>query len=262
MRLPDKGNASFVFEAPAVAMVQASCAITAASTSLPSPTSPQAKRPLAGSRTRAPRCTRVLRLARTAGCFHMAVFMAGASKSGFGWWTRAAVLTKSSARPVASLASRSAVAATTTKASASLARLTCPTPHSAGSAKRSSPTGRPERVFRVRGATKRPALRVMSTVNWAACLRRALTTSAALYAAMPPATPTSMEGGLGTLPLGAGLVVALELAPFQFLHGHGGDLLAFHFRRQIDAFGQLAGALGGQHDALVFVVSALVLQGQ
>src|SRR5665213_326469 len=79
---------------------------------------------------------------------------------------------------------------------------------------------------------------------------------------MPPATPTSMDKGLGTLFLGAGVVVALEDARLELEHGDGGDLLAVHLRLKADAFGQLARALSGQHDALVFVVSALVLFGQ
>jgi len=118
-RLPTKRTASIgsrvppaviSTRTPARSASPASVASTAASRSggsgsRPAPHSPrEPSAPVPGSSTSTPRARRSSTLAWVAGCSHMWLFMAGATSSGHRA-ARAAVVTRLSARPVASLAS-------------------------------------------------------------------------------------------------------------------------------------------------------------
>ena len=83
--------------------------ISSGSGSRPLPVSAPVSRPSAGSMTRAPRSRRVATLAWVAGCSHISVCIAGANTTGQRAVSRVLV-SRSSARPWAALASRSAVA--------------------------------------------------------------------------------------------------------------------------------------------------------
>ncbi len=90
---------------------------SAGSASRPTPRSPsEASRPVPGSTTRAPRARRVSRFAVVAGCSHMWLFIAGARTSG-AVLARAALVSRLSAWPPASLASVFAEAGTTANTS-------------------------------------------------------------------------------------------------------------------------------------------------
>ena len=92
----------------------------------PGPVSVPVSRPAAGSSTCTPRERRVATLATVAGCSHISVCIAGASRTGQRATSRVAV-SRSSARPVAARASRSAVAGATITRSACLPTATCAT---------------------------------------------------------------------------------------------------------------------------------------
>ena len=98
--------------------VRAAAKISAGSGSRPTPVSAPVSRPEAGVRTTAPRERRVATLAWVAGCSHISVCIAGANSTGQRAVSRVAV-SRSSARPWAARASRSAVAGATTTRSAS-----------------------------------------------------------------------------------------------------------------------------------------------
>ena len=85
--------------------------------SRPGPVSAPVSRPDAGSSTSAPRPRSVATLSWVAGCCHISVCMAGANSTGQRAVSRVAV-SRSSARPAAARASRSAVAGATTTRSA------------------------------------------------------------------------------------------------------------------------------------------------
>src|SRR5262249_45420762 len=119
--------------------------------------------------------------------------MAGAMTTG-AVVAKKSVERKSSARPFANLAITSAVAGATTSASIDCATAMCSTADSmlgswAPSPNRSVMTFSPLRAAKVSGRTNSCAARVITT--WTrtlrSCSRR--TSSAALYAAIPPATP-------------------------------------------------------------------------
>ena len=91
--------------------------MTAGSASRPEPTSPPASRPSSGGTTITPRARRVARFCCTAGCSHISVCMAGHTTTGAAVAIRV-VVSRSSAKPAAYRASRSAVAGATTTRSA------------------------------------------------------------------------------------------------------------------------------------------------
>ena len=91
-------------------------AISRASSMRPMPTSPHAWSPLAGPRIATPSRSRRSMLRRVAGLSHIWRFIAGATISGHSR-ARHSVESRSSARPCASLAMKSAVAGATTIAS-------------------------------------------------------------------------------------------------------------------------------------------------
>src|SRR5690606_5896274 len=145
-------------------------------------------RPVAGSSTTAPRARRVATFATVAGCSHISVCMAGAYSTGQRAVSRVLV-SRSSAMPTAARASRSAVAGATTTRSASCPIRTCGTSYARDQT--SSATGCPESASQVAAPTNRSAAAVGTTVTrWPASVS-SRSSSAALYAAIPPATPRS-----------------------------------------------------------------------
>ena len=95
-----------------------------------------------------------------AGCSHISVCIAGANTTGQRA-VRSVLVSRSSARPWAALASRSAVAGATKTRSALWPRRTCGT--SATPDQTSVVTGSPERAAQVGSPTKRNASRVGTT---------------------------------------------------------------------------------------------------
>ena len=94
--------------------------------SRPGPVSAPVSRPATGSSTCTPRDRRVATLATVAGCSHISVCIAGASRTGHRATSSVAV-SRSSAWPVAARASRSAVAGATITSSAYFPTATCAT---------------------------------------------------------------------------------------------------------------------------------------
>ena len=110
--------------------------------------------PTAGSRTSAPRSRRVATLAWVAGCSHISVCIAGAKTTGQRAVSRVLV-SRSSARPWAARASRSAVAGATTTRSAAWPIRTCGT--SWASVQTSVETGLPDSAAQVAAPTNSSA---------------------------------------------------------------------------------------------------------
>jgi hypothetical protein len=136
--------------------------MSAGSGSRPLPVSAPVSRPTAGSMTSAPRLRSVSTLATVAGCSHISVCMAGTKMTG----PRAVSsvdVSRSSARPAAARAMRSAVAGATSTRSACRPMRTCGT--SCTSSKTSVCTGRPDNAAQVGSPTKRRADLVGTTVT-------------------------------------------------------------------------------------------------
>ncbi len=126
----------------------------------PGPLSAPVSRPDAGSSTRQPRPRRRATLSWVAGCSHISVCMAGANTTGQRAISRTEV-SRSSARPVAARASRSAVAGATKPKSASAPRRTCGT--SWTSSHGVVVTGWPDNAAQVATPTKRSESAVGTT---------------------------------------------------------------------------------------------------
>ena len=148
--------------APRSRTSRTSSKIEAGSGSRPLPVSAPVSRPSAGSMTIAPRWRRVATLAWVAGCSHISVCIAGAKTTG----QRAVsnvLVSRSSARPWAALASRSAVAGATTTTSADWPIRTCGT--ACTSAHTSVDTGLPDSAAHVGAPTNSSAAAVGTTVT-------------------------------------------------------------------------------------------------
>jgi hypothetical protein len=124
---------------------------------LPGPESAPVSRPVAGSRTRMPRSRSVSTLAVVAACSHISVCMAGAISTGHRAVSKVAAR-RSSARPAAARASRSAVAGATRTRSACWPSRTCGT--SGTSVNTSVVTGCPDSASQVAAPTNCSALAV------------------------------------------------------------------------------------------------------
>ncbi len=184
---------------PARSRVRASCCstanrISAGSMRRPCPTQPHASGPRSGPtvvKRPAPSVTsRRARFDWVIGFCHMLTFIAGASSTG----ARDASTTaarRSLAMPAARRAIASAVAGATTIRSASSARRMCPICDSSVRSKSSRPTGWPDNVCMVRGVMNCVAASVRITRTSAPALMKRRQSSAALYAAMPPVTPST-----------------------------------------------------------------------
>src|SRR4051794_2316332 len=236
----------------------------------PAPVSLPVRRPTAGSMTWAPRARNVATLDCVAGCSHISVCMAGANSTGQRAVSRAAV-SRSSARPWAARASRSAVAGATTTRSACWPNRTCGTDGT--SAKTPVRTGCPDSASKVAAPTNSSAAGVGRTRTECPVSVSRRSSSALLYAAMPPATPSRTFGrwtGSGAViddaPVLVGALVTLgvlEEARLDLAHGDGQRLLPrARLHQRTDVLQQalaelgvvvvdLAGALGRVDDQRV-----------
>jgi hypothetical protein len=179
---------------PASSAANTARAISSASSMRPRPVSPQACSPLAGPSSRTPRAASVPAFACVAACAHIRRFIAGAAHTGASV-ARHSVLSRSSARPAASRARQSALAGAISTSSAQRASSMWPIAASAASSQSSVRTGRPDSAWKVSGVTKRRAPALITTCTSAPCSRSWRTSSAALYAAMPPVTPSRIRRG-------------------------------------------------------------------
>ncbi len=192
---------------PASAGVAAGAAARIASTRSagssirPGPVSPQAWSPTPGPRIVTPRDRSNATFACVAGFDHIRRFIAGAMLIGTSV-ARHSVASRSSARPCASRAMKSAVAGATRIRSAQRASSMWPIAASAASSQRSERTGRPDSAWNVSGVTNWRAPAVITTWTSAPRSRRRRTISALLYAAMPPETPSRIRTGVDD-PMGA-----------------------------------------------------------
>src|SRR5258705_8698139 len=168
--------------------------ISTGSGSRPLPVSAPVSRPEAGSITITPRDRSVATFATVAGCSHISVCIAGTSTTG----QRAVssvFVSRSSASPCAALASRSAVAGATTTRSAHWPIATCGT--SCTSAHTPVATGWPDSAAHVASPTKRSADAVGTTRTGCPDSVNRRSSSQALYAAIPPATPNTTRADAG-----------------------------------------------------------------
>jgi len=169
-----------------------SSTISSGSSMRPGPVSPQAWSPQAGPMTLTPSLRKTAMLRRVAGFSHIWRFMAGATSSGQSR-ARTSVVSRSSARPPASLARKSAEAGATSSASASRDRSMCAMLLATRGSHWSVNTSFPESAWKVTGVTKCVAASLITTCTEAPSLISSRTSSAALYAAMPPVMPRTMR---------------------------------------------------------------------
>src|SRR3954452_6836655 len=187
-RRPTRSVASA--SAPCSSTTVASAAMSAGSGRRPGPESGPVSRPTAAGRTTAPRRRRVATLSCVAGCSHISVCMAGTKTTGQEAVSSVAV-SRSSARPMAARASRSAVAGATTTRSAFWPIRTWAT--SGTSDHTSVVTGLPDSASKVAAPTKCRAPGVGTTRTSYPASVNARSTKAALYAATPPLTPSTID---------------------------------------------------------------------
>ena len=128
----------------------------------PAPISPQAWPPEAGPRMRTPRDTTVSTFACVALLAHMIRFMAGARTTGASV-ARHRVVNKSSARPPARRARKSALAGAISTSWAQRASSMCPIAASAALSQRSLRVGRPDTAWKLIGVMNFCAAAVMTT---------------------------------------------------------------------------------------------------
>ncbi len=175
--------------APLSSTARAARTIVSGSSIRPGPESLPVSCPTAGPTIVTPRLRRVAMFATVAGFCHISVCMAGAMTSG-AVLARTVLPSRSSARPTASLAIVFAVAGAITMRSADWPIATCRT--SATPSYRSVATGLRLIASRVGRPTKRSAASVATTCTECPSSTSARMTPTALYAAMPPVTPTTM----------------------------------------------------------------------
>ena len=145
-----------------VSTAVATAASSAGSGRRPGPVSGPVSRPESGSTTMQPRDRSVSTLARVAACSHISVCIAGAKTTGQ-WAVSRVEVSRSSARPVAARASRSAVAGATITRSACWPSRTCGT--WCTSSKTDVCTGLPDRAAQVAAPTNSSAAAVGITVT-------------------------------------------------------------------------------------------------
>jgi hypothetical protein len=163
---------------------------SSASSMRPRPVSPQACSPAAGPANSTPSPRRAAALRCVAGFDHISTFIAGASMSGQRR-ARHSVLSRSSARPCASLPMKSALAGATTISSRSRDSSICPMLSGTRGSHRSEYTAWPDSACKVIGAIKRAPASVITTRRSTPALTSSRASSADLYAATPPVTPSS-----------------------------------------------------------------------
>ena len=165
---------------------------------LPMPVSPQAWSPAPGPTTVAPSAASCAMLRCVAGCSHIWRFIAGATSSGHSR-ARHSVVSRSSAMPWTSFAMRSAVAGAIRIGAAPRVRSICAMLLSTRGSQRSDHTGLPDNAWKVTGVTKRAPPAVSATCTSAPAFPSSRTSSAALYAATPPVTPSTIRRPLNSL---------------------------------------------------------------
>ena len=163
--------------------------IASGSSMRPGPTSPHAWLPLSGPQISRPRAASCCRLCCVTAARYICWFIAGTTATGAAV-ARQAVVTRSLAIPACKRAIRSADAGASTTKSAHFASSIWPIAASAAGSSRSSNTGWPETACRLSGVIKALAAGVIITRTSAPRSRRRRTSSGALYAAMPPLTPS------------------------------------------------------------------------
>ncbi len=172
--------------------------ISAGSGKRPFPVSTPVRRPTAGSMTTAPRRRSVATFSWVAGCSHISVCIAGTKITGQRA-VRRVLVSRSSARPWAALASMSVVQGATTTRSADWPMRTCGT--SWTDSQTSVEAGLPERAAQVASPTKCRDAAVGTTRTSCPDSVNRRSSSHALYAAMPPLTPrTTLGRRSGPLP--------------------------------------------------------------
>ena len=155
----------------------------------PLPTSPPARRPSSGSTMTTPRRRNTARLSCTERCSHISVCIAGHTMTGARVANKVLV-SRSVLSPAAYAAMTCAVAGATIMRSARWPNLVC------GMGDASSHklvcTGSLDSAESVVRPIKRSALSVMTGTTWAPASTNRRHKSTALYAAIPPVTPTTM----------------------------------------------------------------------
>src|SRR6056297_613885 len=182
---PDEGDMACGEHGPGrmaeVPRIVAATASTIRGTSAmrPGPCSPQAMSPSSGPTNPIPSALSVAILRCVAGCCHIRTFIAGASSTGVSVASRS-VEARSSARPCAILAIRSAVAGATTIRSAERLSSICPISASSVRSKRSENTLRPASAETESGVTNSAPARVSTGTTSAPRSRRRRIRSSAL----------------------------------------------------------------------------------
>src|SRR5689334_15538969 len=166
--------------------------------------------------TSAPRDRRVATFACVAACSHISVCIAGANTTGHRA-VSSVLVSRSSASPWAALARMSAVAGATTTRSALCPIRTCGT--TCTSVQTSVETGLPDSAAQVGAPTNSSAAAVGTTVTSCPDSVNRRSSSAALYAAMPPETPRTTR-------VPAGPVMGLDLLLAERRGGVGSGLHA------------------------------------
>ncbi len=179
--------------------------IRAGSARRPTPCSPcEASRPLSGSTIHAPRSRSVLRFACVARCSYMRLFIAGAITSGQSA-ASAQLLSRLSARPAASLAivfaEAGAIKYTSARATSSrwlsgaCSGSGCPgnAPRAGSRSNSLTSTGAPVSASNDAAPTNRLLAGVCTTLTACPAPVARRTSSSALYAAMPPLTPSRIR---------------------------------------------------------------------
>ncbi len=154
------------------------------------PTSPHAWSPAAGPAISTPSARSSSTLRCVAAFSHISTFIAGASMSGQRR-ARHSADSRSSASPCATFAMKSALAGATTMRSRSRESSMCAMLSATRLSHRSVHTGCPDSACIVTGVMNRVAASVMATRTSTPARASSRTSSAALYAAMPPVMPSN-----------------------------------------------------------------------
>ena len=163
---------------------------SSASNMRPRPISPQAWSPLSGPKIAIPSSFNCTILRCVAGFSHICLFIAGATNKGQ-FLAKHNVDSKSSARPCTNLAINSAEAGAIKIASASRLSSMCGMPFAIEESHIPINTGLPDNACMVIGVINLVADSVITTVTSKLALTNRRTSSADLYAAMPPVIPST-----------------------------------------------------------------------
>ena len=157
---------------------------------LPSAIAPLARRPFVGPIKLNPISRARSTLRCTAGLCHILPFIAGAKSVGFCQQTQKVALSRSSQIPFVIFAMILAVAGARTTISAQSTRFTCLILYSSDLVHKLVKTGEPVTASKLFGPTNRQAFSVITVLTPAPAAVSLLARSTALYAAIPPLTPS------------------------------------------------------------------------